>query len=86
MLILQAFLQTAGQITFNCKLIFKNGFRLVPDPPDMPPIKHLPTSGKSPTNAPPILLFQGNPYRSYSCPYMKSISILQDSILNLPNI
>ncbi|HND74185.1 MAG: hypothetical protein U0T76_09165 [Saprospiraceae bacterium] len=30
MLILQAFLQTAGQITFNCKLIFKNCFRLSP--------------------------------------------------------
>ncbi|KXK20841.1 MAG: hypothetical protein UZ08_BCD001000558, partial [Candidatus Parvibacillus calidus] len=30
MLILQAFLQTAGQITFNCKLILKNGFRLSP--------------------------------------------------------
>ncbi len=30
MLILQAFLQIAGQITFNCKLIFKNGFRLCP--------------------------------------------------------
>ncbi|HMY85336.1 MAG TPA: hypothetical protein PKM30_12220 [Saprospiraceae bacterium] len=30
MLILQAFLQTAGQIIFNCELIFKNGFRLSP--------------------------------------------------------
>ncbi len=28
MLILQAFLQTAGQIIFNCKLILKYGFRL----------------------------------------------------------
>ncbi len=30
MLILQAFLQPAGQIIFNCKLIFKNGFCLSP--------------------------------------------------------
>ncbi|QLH28941.1 MAG: hypothetical protein HWD63_05845 [Candidatus Parvibacillus calidus] len=52
MLIIQAFLQTAGQITFNCKLIFKNGFRLVLDPPDMPPIKQLPTSGKRCIDAP----------------------------------
>ena len=28
MLILQAFLQTVGQIIFNCRLILKNGFRL----------------------------------------------------------
>ncbi|MCO6471967.1 MAG: hypothetical protein J5I64_13645 [Saprospiraceae bacterium] len=30
MLILQAFLQTTGQITFKCKSILKNGFRLSP--------------------------------------------------------